>query len=591
MKRANALLFSLLMIVSSLAGCLGGEEFDSTDIEEKISDLETNQTALQQANQDLQSEIESLNEELNASKASLEEISSNLNDELNASRESLEELSLTHNQTVESLLEKIRMSNKVNFAFLDMKDSEFYGSDFSYSNMTSSQFGYSTFQVVNFSFSDLSNALFNFSEFDRVDFTNAKFNNNSFDYATFIESKFYGHVNNTSFGHSDHYKTNFSNTELSNVDFTGSTFSTNVDFTGSILENVDLSNINLRMADFSKSTFVRVGGIGVDCPLLLPQDWTCMGNVLLGPNAILSYATLDNLNLSGVDLSDAILDGVRGVNLEQCPSALPSEWYCINKNLVGPGANLQSANLTGMDLSNLNLSGVELTNTNLEHSNLSGTDLTDCVSYSGLLLFGADLSDTNFSNCYIQSSNLEAVDFKNADLSYAYMNIVDLTNAKLSDANLFRLTARNVDCPLNLPGNWRCLSGLLFGPSVQINSHTFSSQVDWRYVNLSNSIIEYGSFTSTNFGGSVFDGANFTLSYFQHASLVGTTFINAELNGVRFDSANLTYSDFSGALIDSVNFLNANLTGATFSGTTWINTTCPDGTNSDDNGDTCENNL
>ena len=50
-------------------------------------------------------------EELNASKASLEEISSNLNDELNASRESLEELSLTHNQTVESLLEKIRMSN------------------------------------------------------------------------------------------------------------------------------------------------------------------------------------------------------------------------------------------------------------------------------------------------------------------------------------------------------------------------------------------------------------------------------------------------------------------------------------------------
>ena len=72
-----------------------------------------------------------------------------------------------------------------------------------------------------------------------------------------------------------------------------------------------------------------------------------------------------------------------------------------------------------MDFSNWNLSGVKLTNTNLEHSNLSGTDLTDCVSYSRLLLFGADLSDTNFGYCYIQSSNLEAVDFKNADLSYA----------------------------------------------------------------------------------------------------------------------------------------------------------------------------
>ena len=45
-------------------------------------------------------------------------------------------------------------------------------------------------------------------------------------------------------------------------------------------------------------------------------------NVLLGPTASLSSVTLDNLNLSGVDLSDAILDDVRGVNLEQCPSAL-----------------------------------------------------------------------------------------------------------------------------------------------------------------------------------------------------------------------------------------------------------------------------
>ena len=269
----------------------------------------------------------------------------------------------------------------------------------------------------------------------------------------------------------------------------------------------------------------------------------------------------------------------------------PSEWYCINKNLVGPGADLSGLNLTGMDFSNWNLSGVKLTNTNLEHSNLSGTDLTDCVSYSGLLLFGADLSDTNFGYCYIQSSNLEAVDFKNADLSYAYMNLVDLTNAKLSDANLFRLTAKNVDCPLNLPGNWRCLSGLLFGPGVQLIHTPSVLKLIGAMLIFQIQSCKLCSFTSTNFGGSVFDGANFTLSYFQHASLVGTTFINAELNGVRFDSANLTYSDFSGALIDSVNFLNANLTGATFSGTTWINTTCPDGTNSDDNGNTCENNL
>ena len=40
MKRANAVLFSLLMIVSSLAGCIGGEEVDSSEYEDQIAELE-----------------------------------------------------------------------------------------------------------------------------------------------------------------------------------------------------------------------------------------------------------------------------------------------------------------------------------------------------------------------------------------------------------------------------------------------------------------------------------------------------------------------------------------------------------------------
>ena len=40
MKRANAVLFSLLMIVSSLAGCIGGEEVDTSEYEDQIAELE-----------------------------------------------------------------------------------------------------------------------------------------------------------------------------------------------------------------------------------------------------------------------------------------------------------------------------------------------------------------------------------------------------------------------------------------------------------------------------------------------------------------------------------------------------------------------
>ena len=40
MKRANAVLLFLLMIVSSLAGCIGGEEVDNSEYEDKIAELE-----------------------------------------------------------------------------------------------------------------------------------------------------------------------------------------------------------------------------------------------------------------------------------------------------------------------------------------------------------------------------------------------------------------------------------------------------------------------------------------------------------------------------------------------------------------------
>ena len=46
----------------------------------------------------------------------------------------------------------------------------------------------------------------------------------------------------------------------------------------------------------------------------------------------------------------------------------------------------------------------------------------------------------------------------------------------------------------------------------------------------------------------------------------------------------------SGADLSGADLSGANLSGAVLSAI-WNNTTCPDGTNSDDNGDTCENNL
>ena len=50
-------------------------------------------------------------------------------------------------------------------------------------------------------------------------------------------------------------------------------------------------------------------------------------------------------------------------------------------------------------------------------------------------------------------------------------------------------------------------------------------------------------------------------------------------------------AELFGADLGYANLTGANMTGANLDGVRWINTTCPDGTNSDDNGNTCENNL
>ena len=49
--------------------------------------------------------------------------------------------------------------------------------------------------------------------------------------------------------------------------------------------------------------------------------------------------------------------------------------------------------------------------------------------------------------------------------------------------------------------------------------------------------------------------------------------------------------DLSGSIVAGVNLSNADLGGAILDDIYWENTICPDGTNSDDNGDNCANNL
>lgn len=87
-------------------------------------------------------------------------------------------------------------------------------------------------------------------------------------------------------------------------------------------------------------------------------------------------------------------------------------------------------------------------------------------------------------------------------------------------------------------------------------------------------------------------GANFTNAKIAMGRLQAGTF-----NNVNFTAADLRLTNFGNATLNTVDFTNANLkesTGfdeASLTNITWSNTTCPDGTNSDNNGNTCEGHL
>jgi hypothetical protein len=70
-------------------------------------------------------------------------------------------------------------------------------------------------------------------------------------------------------------------------------------------------------------------------------------------------------------------------------------------------------------------------------------------------------------------------------------------------------------------------------------------------------------------------------------NLAGANLVGANLAGAGLYDVNLTDADLEGANLAGAGLFLAGLTGANLNGVYWNDTTCPDGTNSNDDGDTC----
>ncbi len=73
----------------------------------------------------------------------------------------------------------------------------------------------------------------------------------------------------------------------------------------------------------------------------------------------------------------------------------------------------------------------------------------------------------------------------------------------------------------------------------------------------------------------------------QDCDLVDINLSSANLTGANFTDANLTGANLTDANLTGANLTGANLADANLLGVTWSNTTCPDGSKSDNHDGTC----
>ncbi len=180
-------------------------------------------------------------------------------------------------------------------------------------------------------------------------------------------------------------------------------------------------------------------------------------------------------------------------------------------------------------------------------------------------------------------SNLVGADFSNASLQYRDLTNLDLHDSKMVSANL---------TGASLVGS--NLTGIDFGGAIM-------AKTDMHGNNLSGSIFRYNfravganfsgaDFTNTTiYGYFGFSPIDLTDANFQQALFTGTVFgpqPNCGPDCTHFMGGDFTNAHFLNATLTGMHFTNTNFTGAT-----WSNTACPDGTNSDNNGNTCVGHL
>ena len=270
----------------------------------------------------------------------------------------------------------------------------------------------------------------------------------------------------------------------------------------------------------------------------------------------LSNVNLQGSNLAGTDLSGTTLTGanltkVRSGGVVGVPVNLPWGWEVVGGYLVGPTANLNSADfsgadLTGADLTRANLRSATVTNAILVGANLENATLAGVVSggVSGspaalpigwnivdgyLLGRSADLVGANLSGATIDSINLSYANLNGADLTNASIFGARLSSTTFDGATLTSLASGDDFGVPSLPAGWTLTKGYMVGPEVKLDGAQLEA------ANLAGLDLQGASLQGANLAGANLTNANVTGANLTDASAAKMTLSGADLTGASLD--------------------------------------------------------
>ena len=363
------------------------------------------------------------------------------------------------------------------------------------------------------------------------------------------------------------------------------------DYAGCVLRGVRWAHCSLGGAprrtspNFHDATFV--GGDLAGCDLSFANF---VGATFLGSN-------LDGARLTHADLTSSTVDHAHlvGADLTGASFADASLTFTdLSRSFVGKG-RLTPAVGAGVSFRGAYLWRDRFVRVSLRGAGVSFADasLNDCVFDRAAMSGGVDFDRAALSGTRLVASTLDGARFTSANLDRTALIGDRLGASTWSDATLAHVTSRgDLDViaghlsPPRLPAGWLLVGRRLLGYG-DVQPGVVAPRANLANVNLGNAMLRGANLLGANLHGAVLNGAHLDGSQLASADLSDAYLITASLEGARLNRV-----DLDGANLSQANLANADLAGASLAGAivwnvNWSNTICPDGTNSNSDGNTC----